>query len=264
MRVRRIWHPDRRPGLGRTAREFIWITLGQAAAALGSIIGVRLLTSFLPPVEYGTLALGLTVVTLAQQTILSPLSGAALRFWAPAQGANDLNAYLAAVGILVKQSAVVVGIAALGTILTLILLGYSGWATLCVASFFFALASGYSATLDGMQNAARQRILVAWHEGVAPWLRFLAAIGVIQIAGASGSSAMFGYGAASLMVLVSQYGFLRYRMSSLAVEAAASLRQAGPLQPGVLLPGPRWCPIGGRYRPLRRPGTLACTRSSSN
>ncbi len=202
-----------RSRLGRAGREFFWITLGQTAAALGSIVGVRLLTSFLPPFEYGRLALGMTVATLVQQTLLSPLTGASLRFWAPACEARQHPAYLQGVKILFGQSMAVVAFTALAMSTGLWALGYTTWLSLCMTSFVFALFSGCSASLDGMQNAARQRVVVAWHEGIAPWLRFLMAVMMVLTLGAFGQAAMLGYGLASAIVLSSQYLFLRYRLS---------------------------------------------------
>ena len=80
----------------RLAREGGWIALGQAMAVLGTLFGVRLLTELLDPVAYGELALGLTVATLVNQTILGPLGNGAARFYAPAVECNDLGGYLGA------------------------------------------------------------------------------------------------------------------------------------------------------------------------
>src|SRR5207244_2887150 len=77
----------------RLAREFLWVGIGQAAAALGGLAGVSLLTRALTPERYGELALGMTVATLTQQSLLGPVAGALLRFFAPATEAGQLNAY---------------------------------------------------------------------------------------------------------------------------------------------------------------------------
>ena len=80
--------------LKRLAQEFLWVGLGQAAATLGGLAGVSLLTRALAPERYGELALGMTVAALTQQVVLGPVSGALLRFFAPAAEAGQLNAYL--------------------------------------------------------------------------------------------------------------------------------------------------------------------------
>lgn len=202
----------------RLGREFFWVMLGQGVAALGAIVGVRLLTHALEPARYGELALGATVAMLSQQTILGPLCGAFLRFFAPAQELNQLRSYLAGVQRLLLRAtglmAGVMGAVSLGLWAT----GHAEWLSLVVASFLFALLSGYSSILDSMQNAARQRVIVAWHDGLAPWLRYLAAILLISLFGGLSNVAMWGYALASGVVLGSQLLFFRRRIMRLSAS----------------------------------------------
>ena len=193
----------------RLGREFFWVGLGQTGAALGGIVGVRLLTHALPPAAYGELALGMTVALLAQQVVFSPLSGASLRFHAPAQHANELPAYLKGVKRLsTRATALLLAVASVFS-LGLWVSAYAKWLGLAVAAFVFALLSGYSQVIGGMQNAARHRVVVAWHDGLAIWLRFLIAVTVIAVLGAFSQVAMLGYALASAVVLVSQFWFFR-------------------------------------------------------
>lgn len=201
----------------RVGREFFWVGLGQATAAVGSIVGVRLLTHALPPVVYGELALGMTIATLSQQTVLSPLSGASLRFFAPALEARQLPLYLQGVRKLLARATVLVLAVLVALSIGIWILGHGNWLGLLVASFVFALLSGYSVTLDGMQNAARQRVVVAWHDGLAPWLRFLTAIALVSVLGTFSHVAMLGYALASAMILSSQFWFFRQRILTLAI-----------------------------------------------
>jgi O-antigen/teichoic acid export membrane protein len=174
---------------------------------LGSVVGVRLLTQALPPQKYGELALALTAVTLAQQTVLSPLSGGSLRFFSTALESGELAAFLRALaGLLAKATLVLVaGAALLGT--PLVAVGRENWALLGALALLYALLSGYTSALDGMQNAARHRTVVAWHDGLAPWLRFLVAVAFIDLLGVSSWAAMLGFGVATAVVLTSQFAF---------------------------------------------------------
>jgi len=106
---------------------------------------------------------------------------------------------------------VVAGVLSLGLWTT----GQANWLGLTVAAFLFALFSGYSGILDGMQNAARQRVIVAWHDGLAQWLRFLTAVGLVSLLGAFSQVAMLGYALASVVVLGSQYWFFHRRIFTL-------------------------------------------------
>ena len=66
----------------RVSIEGSWILIGQGAAVLGSIVGVRVMTGLLNPAAYGELALGMTAATLVNQTILGPLLNGVSRFYA--------------------------------------------------------------------------------------------------------------------------------------------------------------------------------------
>jgi len=198
-----------RPRFKRLGLEALWIAVGQGLAVLGSLVGVRLLTQFLEPAVYGQLALGMTLATFVQQVALGPLGGSFLRFFRPAEEAGQLGSYCEAVQILLKRStSILVGI------IVLVALGFWGlghvhWLGLMLAAFIFALISGYNSSLDSMQNAARQRAVVAWHQGLGQWLRFLVAVLLISVLGPYSSVAMLGYALASGIVLGSQFAFFR-------------------------------------------------------
>jgi len=89
-------------GYGRFFKEGFWIVLGQVMMVTGSLVGVRLLTELLSPSSYGELALGMTIATLVNQTILGPLGGGVTRFYAPAIEYGDLSGYLNAARKLVS------------------------------------------------------------------------------------------------------------------------------------------------------------------
>jgi len=63
-----------------------------------------------------------------------------------------------------------------------------------------------------MQNAARQRIVVALHDGLGQWLRFLTALGLAWSWGAFSDVAMLGLALGAALVLGSQFGFFRRKI----------------------------------------------------
>jgi O-antigen/teichoic acid export membrane protein len=191
-----------------------WIALGQAAAVLGALVGVRILTGVLPPDAYGRLALGMTVATFVNQTVLGPLSSGATRFFAPAREAGTLGSYLIAVkDLLLRATGGVILIASV-LCLGFVALGRAEWIGLGLAALCFALLSGYNGVLNGMQNAARQRAVVALHQGLASWARFLLAAGFVVWLGGRSTTAMLGYALAILIVLASQGWFFRRTLAS--------------------------------------------------
>jgi O-antigen/teichoic acid export membrane protein len=194
--------------ISRLGWEGFWVVLGQAMAVVGAVVGVRVLTELLPPEVYGELALAMTGATLLNQVVFGPISNGASRFYAVAQEAGDIPTYLLAVKRLALVVTGWVMTAAAPVAALLLLTGHDRWLGLLLAVLGFALLSGYNGILDAIQNAARQRLVVAWHQGLAPWGRFLVAAGMIVLLGASSTVAMVGFVIALLLVLSSQGWFL--------------------------------------------------------
>ena len=144
-------------GLQRIGREFLWVAVGQGASILGGLVGVRVLTQALPPSAYGELALAMTVVFLAQQTVLSPLSSASLRFFSAARDARELPAFFSGVRSLLTRAVGVLFFAACLLAIALWAGGQFHWMPTAGIAFGFALLSGCGTLLDSMQNSARER-----------------------------------------------------------------------------------------------------------
>jgi O-antigen/teichoic acid export membrane protein len=197
------------PSLRRLGSEFTWIGLGQGLAALGGIVGVRLLTGFMNPARYGELALALTIVMLSQQLILGPISQAFMRFFAPMQEANKEHAFFRGALVLSVQATGVVLVITVLAIAGLWAFGQARWVWIVALAFLLSLLTGYNSGLDGIQNAARHRIIVAWHQGIGQWARFAAAVLLIAILGSSSTVALLGYTLGAALVLTSQFVFLK-------------------------------------------------------
>ena len=197
----------------RLSKEGFWIVLGNAMAVVGSIIGVRLFTDLLEPVAYGRLALGLTVASLAGQTVFGTLANGITRYYAPAQEKGDFGGYLNAIGRLMVLATGVILLMVIFSVGGLLSTGRTKWITIVTASLVFALLSGYNSILSGIQNAARQRSIVALHQGMESWARFLVAVGLMLWLGATTAVAIIGYGIAVVLVLGSQFIFFRSTVS---------------------------------------------------
>lgn len=192
----------------RLGREFLWITLGQAASVIGSLVGVRLLTELIPPAEYGRLALGMTIAGLVNQVVLGPLSGGTTRFFSAAREVGELGEYLGAVRRLTQRATLVILAVAATLTVGLALSGWTDWVALTATAFAFGLLSGYNSLLNGMQNAARQRAVVALHQALESWGRFLVAAALVVWLGATSTVAIIGYIVAMVVIIASQLRFL--------------------------------------------------------
>lgn len=200
------------PGLQRLRRlskEGAWIILGQAAAVLGSLAGVRLLTELLDPAAYGELALGMTLAALVNQAVLGPLGNGITRYYAPAQERGDVGGYLGAARSLVLAATAVIAAVILLTGAGLLVADRKEWIGIASAALLFAGLSGCNSILGGIQNAARQRAVVALHQGIESWARILLAAALLLWLGATSTMAMVGYVLAVALVLGSQYLFFR-------------------------------------------------------
>jgi O-antigen/teichoic acid export membrane protein len=188
-------------------KEGFWILLGQVMVVTGSLFGVRLLTGLLNPAEYGELALGMTVATLVNQTILGPLGQGVMRFYAPAAEANDLGGYLYSVKRLVLISVGVLFTATLIALLGLVVAGKTEWIAIIATATIFASIGGYNSILSAIQDAARHRSIVAIHQGIDAWIRFLMAALFITWLGATSNIAMIGYVLGATLIIISQSVF---------------------------------------------------------
>jgi len=193
----------------RLIKEGFWIVFGQILLVFGSLLGVRMLTELLTPAAYGELALGMTIATLVNQTMLGPLSGGLTRFYAPAAEHGNISGYLAAGRKLILFATGLVIFIAILVAAGLTIAGLPNWIGIATTAFMFAILSGYNASLSGIQSAARQRAVVAIHQGADPLLRALIAAGLVVWLGATSSMAMLGYAIASVLVLGSQYYFFK-------------------------------------------------------
>lgn len=193
----------------RLAREGSWIVIGQIASVAGALVLVRVLTEHLDPAQYGELALGLTVAGLVNQVVMGGITAGIGRFYSIAAEKQDLHGYLRDSRRLLGYAVLAVAAIALVLIAGLLWLGYSHWIGLAAAALVFSVISAFNLSLSGIQNAARQRAIVAFHGGLDAWLKILLVVGVMLWLGKSSTAAVIGYTCSTLLVTVSQLFFLR-------------------------------------------------------
>ncbi len=193
----------------RLAREGVWIVIGQIVAVAGTLALVRVLTEYLNPVQYGQLALGLTIAGLVNQVVLGGIIAGIGRYYSIAAEYKDLGGFLHATFYLLAYATAVVAIIGLIIVLGLYWLDYIHWIGMVMAALVFSVLSSYNATLSSIQNAARQRAVVAFHGGLDAWLKIGLAVGIMLWLGVSSTSVIIGYACSSLLNVVSQLFFLR-------------------------------------------------------
>ena len=193
----------------RLAKEGSWVVIGQIVAVAGALALVRVLTEYLDPAQYGQLALGLTLAGLVNQVLMGGIGAGIARYYSIAAEKQDLGGYLQATFLLMACATAAVMVIGLIFTASLYWLGYLKWINLVIAALLFAVLSGYNSTLNGIQNAARQRAIVAFHGGMDAWLKILLAVGVLLWLETSSAAVVIGYACSSMLITISQLIFLQ-------------------------------------------------------
>lgn len=198
----------------RIAKESAWIAFGQFAFIAGMLVLVRVLTELLTPRALGDLALGFTIATLVNQVVMGGITNGIGRYYSVAVEQKDLSGYLAASKQLFFRATFIVLL--LGAFLGFGLLtaGYSQWAGLSCAVLVCSIFSSVNSILNGVQNAARKRAVVALHSGVLAWAKIVFAIALVFLFGATSTVVAVSYAFASLFVTCSQFVFLKRLLKS--------------------------------------------------
>ncbi|MGC6330285.1 lipopolysaccharide biosynthesis protein [Rhizorhabdus sp. FW153] len=202
--------------------ETLWVILGNIASVVGSLLSVRLVTEFIAPDEYGKLALSLTIVGLSNQTITGGLIASVNRHWSIAHDLKAIPAYVSASKrLFAKASAFTFGLALIALI-ALAALQRSELILILIPSVIFSVTSGFNSALTGVQNAARQRSLVAGLTIMDTILK-MALIAIVGVLGASTSTAiLWCYCATSCAMAGLQWQALTRRLPPDPISPATS------------------------------------------
>jgi O-antigen/teichoic acid export membrane protein len=213
----------------RLGVEAGWLLAANICTFAVGLFAVRALTGRMTPVEYGYVALANSVVMFANQAIFAPVSNAASRFYAIArEKSTEAEYYLA----LLRMTAPFAAGACAVFVIAAPFLHARSLALLGAGTFVWALAAGLNSVLDGIQNAARQRIIVAIHQAAAQGLRLIAAVALVATVHgvAKPGLAMMGFAAGAGVVLVSQLVVLRHReLAAIEWRGATSPAMSAPM-----------------------------------
>ena len=206
----------------RLANEGAWLVLGQLSFIVATLVLIRTLTERLSPVEYGNLALALTLSSLVSQVVFGGIGGGITRFYSVACEYGDLHGFLRQSFLLMLYGTVAVVAAAALPLLGLI--AFSQWELVCLAAvaLLFSCIDSYNNAISGIQNAARRRVTVALHMGISIWLRVALAAFAMRLFGFSSVPVITGYILAAMLITASQIVFLRVQLKG---RTGASERQ---------------------------------------
>lgn len=194
--------------------EAAWVFAGQALALVGTLVGVRVLTDFLPPGAYGTLGLAMTLSALFTEVVIGGLVHGFTRFYSVAAKAKRIDAYLTSVRrltLLAVLIALVVVVAATPIVITLtdVFDVYT-----CVAIGIFASLFGTSAALNAVLNGARNRKIVATSSILDTWFRVVLALLAMSWFGATATVVLLAYCLGLVVVVARQIFHVRLLLHS--------------------------------------------------
>jgi len=194
----------------RIQKEAAWIIIGQAGTAVAGILGIKLLTNVLTPVEFGKLALANTLIALISTNFLfGPFGAGIMRFWAISKSKGNLKGFYA-VSKQLKQQIIAISIV-VSIVLTVIAAFFKGmeWAALFAVSTVAGIFSGWLGLRVAVFTAARKRPLVACLNIGNAFSRPVIAACLVLLISVSAFWAMTGYlVAAILLVLVAEYFYV--------------------------------------------------------
>lgn len=157
--------------LQKLTGEATWVITGQVSVLMGSLVLVRLLSEFLTPPEYGLLALALTVSAFGQSVIFGGFRMAIIRFYSRTLKTERFDSYVWASQNTVLRISSGWVFALLVLAIALFSLGqYRLAALLLIVMPYSAILGVFSASL-AFNSAARERRLVAIHQGLDSWLK---------------------------------------------------------------------------------------------
>jgi O-antigen/teichoic acid export membrane protein len=210
-------------------REGGWVIIGQIFSVVGTLILVRVLTSYLEPNEYGRLALGLTISGVATNVIMAGFNPGVIRFYNVAENKNQLSSYFHASRNLMYKGMCALVIFSLFILIILYLIGLEKWLFLTAIIAPFSIFYGLSTLFNGIQNAARQRATVAFHNGLDSWLKIALAISFIRMIDNTATSVVMGYACSALLILSSQVYFIKRLIPIEPVDKKNSIQWANDM-----------------------------------
>ncbi len=194
--------------LKKATKEISSISLGYFFTAIGGLLGVRILTAYLTPSQYGELALGITMGGFFYSVLIGPLTNGITRFFSIAKEKKEIRFYLFNVFKIILKSSTLISLLSLIVIILIFFSGNLEWLNLAILSIAFGLIYSLNNLILGLQIATRERLKVSLNQALITFSRFFIAVLFIKLFGASGKVAMFGQFIGLIIVFIIQINLL--------------------------------------------------------
>jgi O-antigen/teichoic acid export membrane protein len=185
----------------RQLAEVCWVIGGQAATALGTLVGVRILTQYLSPDGYGVVSLATGMSTLAISLIAAPITQAAIHFYPGIVADGSASELLAAVARCYRTMAPWAALVAVAGGIFYVIWGHGSPVLVILLGLLLTSDCWRSANLSLLNAARRQERYGLWTAADA-WSRPLAASLVVVLVGQSPGAVLASYVVVSACLLV--------------------------------------------------------------
>jgi O-antigen/teichoic acid export membrane protein len=192
---------------GRILGDGLWVSTGQVASALGTLVGVRLLTELVPPDVFGAVSLFLGMILLGSNLTCSPIFQATLRLYPELALEGKVNVLRAAVQRLLSVVVIVLlGFLLLGGLIHSVVVHRVIWTYIpMIALLLIDTARGLEVNFLA---AARQHRPFALWSAFEAWGRPIGAMLAVLFWKPTPEAVLMGY------CLASGCGYLVFRYKS--------------------------------------------------
>jgi O-antigen/teichoic acid export membrane protein len=164
--------------------EACWVVGGQGVTAVGTLVGVRILTQFLTPGSYGVVSLATGLSALAISLVAAPITQAAIHFYPRIVADGSASELLSSVLRCYRTMIPWVVLAAVVGAIGYVVFGHGEPVLVVLLGLLFASDCWRSANLSLLNAARRQKRYGLWMAADA-WSRPLAASVVVLLIGQS-------------------------------------------------------------------------------
>jgi O-antigen/teichoic acid export membrane protein len=190
-----------RPEWPRLAGDAGWLAAAGLSQAVAVLVGMRLLTEYLPPATFGTVTLLTGWMTLAMGTVAFPVLQAVLRFHPEAAAAARRPELRASARHLLVRVLPIAAVVVVAVGLWFTGASLASWIALALLVLLGFVEAARGLELNLLTASRRQAVYAGW-TATEGWARPLLAVGLVVALGPTAVNVIGAYLLASVVVLL--------------------------------------------------------------
>ena len=190
-------------------KEATWIVAGQMVNVVAALLLIKVLTQAISPQQYGLYSLLMTFVFFQTQVLMGGTNAAIGRYYSIGVSENNVANYFTGSMKLLRRIFSFTFAFGLIIAISAYFFGLAGYFNLIIVLTIYAILSAYRASLSRIQNSARQRLMVAFHNALDAILRIPAVLLLIGFLSASVIWVLAALTIACIIAILPQHIFLK-------------------------------------------------------